>query len=70
MSKSSHGVALVLLLVGSSLSGCLVQIHDYDTSQAVVTWLPLLGTDERDFDSACSHFGNETPQSQKYYHRC
>ena len=50
--------------------GTLIEIPNNDTSHAVATWWPLLGTDERDFDSTCSHFGNETPESQKYYHRC
>lgn len=70
VSTSSQWFATVLLLAGSSLSGCLIEIPDHDASQAAVKWWPLLGTDERDFDSMCSHFGNETPSSQKTYHRC
>jgi hypothetical protein len=70
MAISSRWFAIVLLLAGPSLSACLIEIPDHDTSHAVVTWWPLLGTDERDFNSTCSHFGNETPSSQKPYHRC
>ena len=70
MRISPRWFGIVLLLAAPSLSACLIQIPDNDTSRAAVTWWPLLGTDERDFDSACSHFGNETPFSQKTYHRC
>jgi hypothetical protein len=66
----SRVFAVGLLLACASLSGCLVEVPDRNTSEAMVTWWPVLGTDERDFNSTCAHFGNETPFSQKPYHRC
>jgi hypothetical protein len=57
-------------IIAAMLSGCLAEVPDNDASQMTVTWCPQIGTDERDFNSICSHFGNETPFSQKPYHRC
>ncbi len=55
----------------SLLGGCLAEVPDGRISAAEVTWFPQIGTDERDFNSICSHFGNETALSYAQpYHRC
>jgi hypothetical protein len=55
----------------ASLGGCLAEVPDNRISSAQVTWFPQIGTDERDFNSICSHFGNETALSYAQpYHRC
>jgi len=53
------------------LGGCLAEVPGNRLSAAEVTWFPQIGTDERDFNSICSHFGNETALSYPQpYHRC
>jgi hypothetical protein len=53
------------------LGGCLAEVPDNRLSAAEVIWFPQIGTDERDFNSICSHFGNETALSYPQpYHRC
>jgi hypothetical protein len=53
------------------LAGCLAEVPDNRISEAQVMWFPQIGTDERDFNSICSHFGNETALSYAQpYHRC
>ena len=55
----------------ASLGGCLAEVPDNRLSAAEVIWFPQIGTDERDFNSICSHFGNETALSYAQpYHRC
>jgi hypothetical protein len=63
---------LVLLsAVLAPLGGCLAEVPDNHLSAAKVIWFPQIGTDERDFNSICSHFGNETALSYAQpYHRC
>jgi hypothetical protein len=59
------------LVLSPVLGGCLAELPDNRISEAQVTWFPQLGTDERDFNSICSHFGNETALSYAQpYHRC
>jgi hypothetical protein len=68
--KATRYFAIVVSTLSLLLSACIVEMPDRDPSQATLTWFPQIGTDERDFHSICSHFGNETPFSQKPYHRC
>jgi hypothetical protein len=61
----------LVLALSPALGGCLVELPENRISEAQVSWFPQLGTDERDFNSICSHFGNETALSYvQPYHRC
>lgn len=52
------------------LGGCLAEIPGDSPAEMRVQFFPPLGPDERDFNSPCRHFGNETPFSDRPVHQC
>lgn len=67
--KLFHRIA-AFALTALILGGCLAQIPGDNVAEMKVEFFPPLGPDERDFDSPCRHFGNETPFSDRPVHQC